>query len=371
MNIENMDFEQVEQRSAELEAKLSEDNADFDAIETEIKALEERKAVLNREVEERKAMVQDVLTNAKTIETFTKEEVHKKMELRELRNTPEYIDAFAEYIKGNKKEMRTLLTENAVIGGGGEEEATTGDIAVPSIVEDRIWTDWMNTPLLARIRKVYVKGNYRVGYEASASGAVIHKEGTDAPKEEELSIQYIDFISEYLKKWIKVSDTVLALRGQAFLDYIFDEFGHQIALALENYIVAEIIASNLTPKVTVSAMDSKTVLAGIARLSDEAINPVAIMSKSTYATIAGERTTAGARIENPFEGLEVLFNNTVTGVLVGDLDGVVANFPDGMDFKFVVDEYSLAEYDLVKIIGKLLFSAHLVRPNGFVQVKTE
>ena len=36
MNIENMDFEQVEQRSAELEAKLSEDNADFDAIEKEI-----------------------------------------------------------------------------------------------------------------------------------------------------------------------------------------------------------------------------------------------------------------------------------------------------------------------------------------------
>lgn len=366
MNIETMDFEQVEQRSAELEARLSEDNADFEAIESEIKALEERKAVLNKEVEERKAMVQEVLNSGETIETFEKEEVRKKMELRDLKNTPAYIDAFAEYLKGNKKEMRGLLTENGI---ADSEDGLVNSVAVPTIVEDRIWTDWANKPILSRIRKVFVKGNYKVGYEVSATGAVIHHEGDGAPSEEELNLAYINFVSEYLKKWIRVSDTVLALRGEAFLNYLYDEFSHQIALAIENYIVAEITASTLTPKVNVLQYDADTVLKGLAVLSDEAQNPVAIMSKATYAIIKGERTTAGARVDDPFNGLEILFNNSVTGVLVGDLDGVVANFPDGMDFKFIFDDKTLATEDLIRIVGKVLFSAHLVRPNGFAQVK--
>jgi hypothetical protein len=112
-------------------------------------------------------------------------------------------------------------------------------------------------------------------------------------------------------------------------------------------------------------------MAGFAALSDEAENPVVIVSKSTYAAIKNERTTGGEKIEDPFDGMEVLFNNSVTGMLVGDLDGVVANFPEGEDFKFIVDETSLAERDLVKIVGKILVSIHLVRPNGFAVVTPE
>jgi hypothetical protein len=81
-----------------------------------------------------------------------------------------------------------------------------------------------------------------------------------------------------------------------------------------------------------------------------------------------ERTTAGAKIEEPFMGFEVLFNSTVTGLLVGDLDGVVGNFPEGDEFKYIVDETTFAEQDLVKIVGKVLADIHLVRPNGFAVV---
>jgi hypothetical protein len=112
-------------------------------------------------------------------------------------------------------------------------------------------------------------------------------------------------------------------------------------------------------------------MAGFAQLSDEATNPVVIISKATYAAIMNERATTGAKIEDPFNGFEVLFNNTVTGLLVGDLDGVVANFPEGEDFKFIVDDTSLAEQDLVKIVGKILADIHLVRPNGFAVVTAE
>lgn len=364
MEIKEMDLEQVETRLAEVKDLLHTDGADLDALETEIRSLKERRAEINADIEKRKAEINDVINNGVEVETFEKEEVRKKMELKELRNTQDYINAYAEYVKGNDKQIRMLITENA------GETVTGNRIAVPTYVEDRIWTDWANSPILSRIRKVFIEGNYKVGYEASATGAVFHEEGTNAPQEEQLVINYVEFIAKYLKKWIKVSDTVMALKGQAFIDYLFDEFGHQIALALENAIVAEIEASSLTADVT-HAIDADATLYGLGALSDEATNPVVIISKANYVAIKSQRTSAGIRVEDPFEGLEVLFNNTATGVLVGDLDGVVANFPEGMDFKYIVDDKSLAEQDLIKIVGKLLVAVHLVRPNGFALVKPQ
>lgn len=357
MEIRDMQMSDIEQRSAEIEELLKSEDSDIDSLTKEVEEMEARKAQILAEVEQRKQEMADALKNAKEVEEIPQERTNK-MDIKEFRNSPEYIDAFAEYIKGNDKEMRALLLS----------ENVEGTVAIPSIVEDRIWTDWDKSPILSRVRKVFVKGNYRVGYEASATGAVIHTEGGNAPQDETLTLAYVDFVAKYVKKWIKVSDTVLALRGEAFLDYLYDEFGHQIALAIENAIVAELIASDLTAKVT-NALDSTAVMAAFARLSDEATNPVVIMSKARYAAILNERTQVGTKVDDPFNGLEVLFNNTLTnGILVVDLDGVVANFPEGLDFKYIFDDKSLAEADLIKIVGKVMMDAHLVRPNGAAYV---
>lgn len=358
MEIKEMTFDDIEKRTLEIESLLKDENADVDSLEKEVKELEERKAQLNAEVEQRKAIIDKVVNDSKTIETFEKEEVRKRMEIKELRNTPEYIDAFAEYIKGNDKEMRMLLTENA----------TDGTVAVPEFVENRIWTDWDKSPILSRIRKVFIQGNYKVNYEQSATGAVLHTEGGNPITEEQLVLGTVEFVAQYYKKFIRVSDRVLALRGAEFLNYLYDEFGHQIAIALENAIVAELESSTLTAKVT-HAIDGDAVLAGLGALSDEATNPIVIMSKANYVAIKSLRTTAGYRLDDPFEGLEVLFNNTATGVLVGDLDGVIGNFPEGMEFKYIFDDKTYAEQDLVKIVAKVMCAIHLVRPNGFALVK--
>lgn len=357
--VKDMSIEQLEERKAAIAVEIELDGADLDALESEIRSinaeLENRKAA-----EEKRAEIRSAVAAGKgTVIEKVKEEV-KTMD-NEQRKT-EMIDALAEYIKGRATaEQRAMLLSTNV---------NNGVVKVSDIVDDFIWTDWDNSPILSRIRKVYVQGNYSVGYEASATGAVKHTEGAAAPTEETLTLAYISFVAQYYKKWIRVSDTVLALKGRAFMDYLMDEFGHQLAIALENAVVAEIAASTLSAKVT-NNIDNTAVMAGFARLSDEATNPVVIISKATYAAIMNERATTGAKIEDPFNGFEVLFNNTVTGLLVGDLDGVVANFPEGEDFKFIVDDTSLAEQDLVKIVGKILADIHLVRPNGFAVVTAE
>lgn len=355
MELKDMTIEELEARKSAIVTELDSPEADLDALEEEARAikaeLEARKAEEAKKTEIRAAVAQGAGT---PIETPIKTEEHT-MPIEERKE--EMIDALAEYIKGRAtSEQRALLTTGA-----------SGTVKVSDIVDDFIWTDWDRSPILSRIRKVYVRGNYSVGYEASATGAVKHTEGAAAPAEETLTLAYVDFVAQYFKKWITVSDTVLALKGRAFMDYLMDEFGHQLAIALENAVVAEIAASTLSAKVT-NPIDNTAVMAAFAKLSDEATNPVAIISKANYAAIMNARATTGAKIEDPFNGLEVLFNNTVTGILVGDLDGVVGNFPDGEDFKFIVDETSLAEKDMVKIVGKILADIHLVRPNGFAVV---
>lgn len=356
MEYKDMTVEELEARKAAIATEIDAPEADLDALGEEVRGineeLENRKAAEAKKVEVRKAVAEGA---GVVVKTFEREEV----KVNEKEQRAAMMDALAEYIKGTATpEQRALLTTGA----------TGGTVKVSNIVDDFIWTDWDKSPILSRIRKVYVRGNYSVGYEASATGAVKHTEGDmENPAEETLTLAYINFVEQYYKKWITVSDTVLALKGEAFLRYLMDEFGHQIALALENAVVAEIAASTLSAKVT-NPIDNTAAMAGFAALSDEATNPVVIISKANYAAIMNARATTGAKIEDPFNGMEVLFNRNVTGMLVGDLDGVVANFPEGEDFKFIIDDRSLAEHDMVKIVGKILGDIHLVRPNGFAVV---
>lgn len=359
MEFSTMTIEELESRKAQIAVDVEADGADLDALETEIRSINEELET-RKANEAKKADIRAKVASGDLGTVIEKKpiEVEERTMTIEERKT-EMIDALAEYIKGTATaEQRALLTTGV----------SGGTVKVSNIVDDFIWTDWDKSPILSRIRKVYVKGNYSVGYEASATGAVKHTEGDmQNPAEEVLTLGYINFIEQYYKKWITVSDTVLAMKGQAFMDYLMDEFGHQLAIALENAVVAEIAASTLSAKVT-NPINNTAAMAGFAALSDEAVNPVVIISKATYATIMNERATTGGKIEDPFNGMEVLFNRNVTGMLVGDLDGVVANFPDGEDFKFIIDDKSLAEHDMVKIVGKILGDIHLVRPNGFAVV---
>lgn len=363
MEIKDMQMEDIEARMSEINGLLNSEDADIDALTAEVDELIEQRTALETRAVNKKSLLEKVATaSVKPMDAVEERKMDNTVSKEEL------FDALAESIKGRATpEQRALLTTNA----------TGGTVSVATILDDYIWTDWEKNDILSRVRKVYVKGNYKVNYEASATGAVVHTEGTAQPNEEQLVLGTVDFVSAYLKKWISISDSVMALRGEAFMRYLHDEFGHQLAMGAVKVIIDDILASSLSVSVT-HDLDGDAVLAGLAQLSDEATNPVAIMSKQTYAKIKAIRTTAGSRIDEPFEGLTVLFYNGLFNapnigetILVGDLDGVVANFPEGEDFKYIVDETTLATQDMVRIIGKVLMSAHLVRPSGFAIISAE
>ena len=169
--IMSLGFEDLEKRAAEIAAETAE--ADKDQLETlnaELDAIEERKAALKLEVEEKRKAAEAVAAGAgKEIETRKETE---KMTNKEIRNSREYIEAFAKYIKtGKDAECRALLTE----------DATDGVVPVPELVENRVRQAWENDKIFSRVTKTFVKGNLKVGFEISATDAVVHEEGADAP----------------------------------------------------------------------------------------------------------------------------------------------------------------------------------------------
>lgn len=274
----------------------------------------------------------------------------------EIRASKEYMNAYAEFLKtGDDAECRALLTENA----------TNGTVAVPTLVEGRIRTAWENDPIMSRIRKTFIKGNLKVGFEISATDAGIHTEGvtsgTGFVAEETLTLGIAELVPETIKKWITFSDEVMDMRGQEFLDYIMDEVEYKIirkavALIISDIISAPTVATAAAASVantTVTTRAAADIVNAIAQLSDEATNLVVIMSKAVYAEYKAIQL-AGSYAIDPFDGLPVLFcSDCGTSVIVGDLDGVQANFPNGFGPTIKVDDLSLAEKDLVKVVGRL------------------
>ena len=58
--------------------------------------------------------------------------------------------------------------------------------------------------------------------------------------------------------------------------------------------------------------------------------------------------------------------------IIGDLGvGALANFPEGDGVSIKYDDLSLAEYDLVKIVGREYVGMGVVAPKAFVKLVKE
>ena len=385
------ELREIEEQLAEVEARanglspLAEtaEEPEIEAREKDLAEIEERRSELLKRKEELEATLRAaaaVEENPNSATEITPEERGNKMEKVEFKNSPEYIDALARSIKtGDMTELRSILTENA----------SGGEVPIPDFAEERIRTAWDSDEILNRVGKTYVKGNLKIGFEISGTDAVIHVEGDEAPTEEELHLGIVSLIPQSLKKWITVSDEVLDMKSQEFLDYIYDELGHRIAKLAADIVVSKIIAlptasTATAPAAAVLKMDPSaiTCVNAIALLSDEATDNVAIMNKLTWAAFKSITTGDGYPLQDPFNGLPVLFNNTLPAIttaseddvymIVGDLaNGFRANFPNGEEIKVKTDDLSLAEADLVKFVGRKYVALEAVAPFRFTNVTKE
>lgn len=376
--------EEIEARKLEIreEVETTEDIEKVEELNKEVETLNEEERKIDEHIENEKA-AKEMEEKSFAVKEVVKEE--KEMENnKEFRNSKEYINAFAEYIKTNDdKELRALITT------GGYATGNSATVEVPDMVYDIVKTAWEREELIQYVKTVSVKGNLKVQFEVSADGATVHTEGNGAVSEESLVLGVVELPAKSIKKWISISDEVLDMRGEEFLRYIYDEITYRIAKKCADELVGIIkqLPSSLSANGETGVYDKVSankitkapglgiIAEAIANLSDEATNPIIVMNKLTYAAFKDAQYSANYAVD-PFEGLKVVFNNSLpaystasaNGVyaIVGDFNtGALLNFPNGEGTEMKYDDKTVMEYDLVRILGRRYVGMNAVADKAF------
>lgn len=378
--IKALDIEALNQRVADIKVEMESEDSDIEALSAEVDAIEQRqmelKTAAKEAAEKRAAVAADQM--AEVIEERKEEDI--KMTDMEMRNTSEYGKAFVKgLLTDDFTEARALLTEN--VNGGS--------VPVPEILENEIKNAWEEAQFLQFAKRTTYKGNVKVGFEVSATGASVHVEGANAPDEETLVWGTVELKAESIKKWITVSDEALEGTTIDTLGEIYKEVAQRIVEKADEIAIGKIIAAPNTTSVAngpgvpvseVSAIAADTIVNAVALLSGKAKDLRIVMNRQTKAAFEAVALglSYGADI---YDGLKdrIIFSDALksfsaasaddTFVIIGDIGyGFQANFPAGNDVKIKVDDLSLAEKDLVKIVGRQYVGMGVVAPKAFVKI---
>ena len=380
-------LEELEERKAQIE---EEENKVEEEVKEEV--TEEPAEEVKEEItpEEERSLLKDTQNvesrNAENLELRSIERKEKMEEKVEVRNSKEYNEAFANYIKtGEDKEVRALITT------GGYATGNSATVEVPDMVYDIVKTAWEREDLMARVRNISVKGNLKVQFEVSGGAAVIHQEGNAAVTEESLVLGVVTLTPVSIKKWISLSDEVVDMRGEEFLRYIYDELTYRIAKKCADTLVGKIAAlpASLTAnsdgvydEVSANKITKAPALGliaeAIANLSDETRDITVVINKLTYANFKAAQYAAGYPVD-PFEGATVVFNNSLPAydsasatnvyAIVGDFNhGALANYPSGEGISMKFDDTTLMTSDLVRILGRRYVAVEPVADKSFTLI---
>ena len=354
METETAETEEIEARANELEA-----------IKAEIEA---RKLKAAEEAEARKAVAEGA---GETKESFTEE---KKMTNQEVRGSHEYAEAFKSYIiTGSDKECRALLTENV-----------SGDVPVPVLVDSIIKTAWESNTFLTKVRKTALRGNLKVPFEKSADGAYVHTEGSTGLTEEDLQLGIVSLIPANIKKWIKISDEAIAMGGEEFVQYIYNELAQRVLEKLVSELVAKANAASTThgdtaigiPKVT-EAPSVTVIRNAAATLSEEATDLCVVMNPLTIGAFYDAQAAGNFNLD-PFAGLTLIkcsalpaYSSADTNAMyaiLGDLKAFQVNYPEGEGVNTTWDPYTYAEDDMVKVVARQYAGYGVTAPGRLVKL---
>ena len=386
---ENADTDKREELLGEVEELTKE----ADSIDEEIKDLEEQRSTFKAQ-EERMSLSSN-LSKVKI------EERKNQMEDNNVLNTKEYEQLYADMIRGrvDEKEVRSYLQKRTDPDPG--LLTSTTNIPIPVIMQGFVETAWYEYGKFSRIcAETFEPAIIKIPVESSASGASWHTEGGEAPAEEYITFSQIILQPKQLKKWISLTDELLAMASTEFLRYVADELVYRVILALDEAILTRtdlngegvigIVGNANTESVSASvdfnvineavsnlvtfddlviAMNPKTFFKNFMGLTDQVGNPI-------YRVVHDNENRpqyflSGYRVEFT-QGLPA-YDDADPGdayAVIGNFRrGYRLNYPQGRDVITLTDPYTLATADKVRMIGRLYVAGNVVKPKHFVELK--
>ena len=375
MKFDEMTVEELETRQAEI-AGMETDGVDTAEIEQRANDLE---AIKNELEARRKAAEEAEETRRKIAEgeigdTKEKHQEEKTMTDLEIRGSAQYADAFKKYIiTGDDKECRSLLTTNV-----------SGDVPVPVQVEDIVKHAWESNTFLTKVRKTAFRGNLKVPFEKSADDAYLHTEGTTGLTEEDLQLGIVTLTPANIKKWIKISDEAVAMGGEAFVQYVYEELAQRIMEKLVSELVGKVNAAGTTHSDTVIGIPKVTEAPGVTvaqgaadQLCEEATDLCIVLNPLSIS--AFRDAAAGAYYAmDPFAGLTLIkcsalpayssANENAMYGIVGDLKALQVNYPEGEGIVTKWDDLTYAEDDMVKVVARQYAGYGVTAPGRLVRL---
>ena len=381
MTIEDIKNRQgeIEQRKAEIDAALEQPEADLDALNEETRTLIEEEGQLKAQLEElRKAAEKAEETrNAVANGAGETKEEHKedmKMDVKEIRSSAEYCEAFKKYIlTGDDKECRSLLTTLA-----------SGELPVPQLVEDIIAHAWESNTFLAHVKKTAFRGILKVPFEKSADPAYLHSEGTTGLTEEDLQLGIVTLTPVNIKKWIKISDEAIAMGGEAFVRYIYEELAQRIMEKLVSELVGAVNSAPTShsdvaiavPKIT-EAPSTTLVQDAADQTSEEASDLCVVLNPLSIKEFRAAQAAGYFGID-PFAGVTLVkcsalpayssANSNAMYGIVGDLKAIQVNYPEGEGIVTKWDDLTYAEDDMVKVVARQYAGYGVTAPGRLVRL---
>lgn len=404
------EIEKLTTRKSEIAKTVEEkrtafDNADVetrDGLIKEVEALNEESTSINdqlKELEELRTRYKEQENAMGLATNLTTQNIEARKEARKQEDNPlsskEYNKVYADYLRSGKKDNLDVYLRSANLA------TSTSNVPVPTIMQGYVETAWEKYGKFSRIvRKTFLKGIINVPVETNADDAVWHDENAAAPTQETITLGSIMLKPKMIKKWIALTDELMAMAPEEFLQYVADELVYKVVLALDHAIISRTdasgngvigIAGNTNTATITKALGFNVINEAIAEIESENNLLVAMNKKTFYQNFMGLTDTTGRPIyqvigENTekaryfLNGIPVEFTNALPAydtaednevyAIVGDFArGYRLNYPDGESVSTLIDPYTGATEDIVKMVGKLYVAGNVVKLKHFAQLK--
>jgi HK97 family phage major capsid protein len=387
---ENSDTEKREELLNEVEELTKE----ADSLEEENKDLEEQRSTFKAQ-EERMSL-------AKNLEKTAIEERKSQMEnTTNVLESKEYNQLYADMIRGkvDEKEVRSFLVKRDDPTAG--LSTATPNVPIPVIMQGFVETAWYEYGKFSRlVSETFEPAILKIPVETSATGASWHTEGGDAPNEETITLGQIILQPKMIKKWISLTDELMAMSAEDFLRYVSDELVYRVILALDEAIINRTdvngegvigIAGNANTESVSAPISFNVINEAISNLVTFDDLVVAVNPETFFKNFMGLTDQVGNPIfrvvhdnENRpqyyLSGYRVEFTQALSAydsadpaevyAIIGNFRrGYRLNYPQGRNVITLVDPYTLATQDLVRMIGRLYVAGNVVKPKHFVELK--
>ena len=368
-------MKEIEERKAAILKEMEQEGADLDALKKEMEELRENADAIKEAVKKAEEIRQSIASGAAGIvinETHVAEP--EKKSDKEVRASAEYAEAYKKYIlTGDDKECRSLLTT-----------MVSGEVPVPELVEGIIKHAWESNTFLTHVTKTAFRGILKVPFEKSADPAYVHTEGTTGLTEEDLQLGIVSLTPGNIKKWIKISDEAIAMGGEAFVRYIYEELAQRVMEKLVDLIVAKVNAAPTShsdvaiaiPKLT-EAPSTTVVQDAADQTSEEATDICVVLNPLSIKEFRAAHAAGYFGID-PFAGVTLVKcsklpayssadSNAMYGI-VGDLKAIQVNYPEGEGIVTKWDDLTYAEDDMVKVIARQYAGIGVTAPGRLVKL---